>query len=121
MRNPFIVPPMARPIPVSVSVPPAGIYVIIKAWNIVIVPPTAIIGTRAIPAPFPWTPPPAIPEKYIEIALRNNVHIVRVWQNYHFRGRRKGDRLRHSKIYAQMDFCPECLRQESRQSQKEYP
>jgi hypothetical protein len=43
VRNPFIVPRMSVPIMVSVVSSPTWVYIIIKAWNIVIISPTPVI------------------------------------------------------------------------------
>ena len=97
MGNPFIVPPVTGPVPGSVVVSPFGIDVIIKARNIIVIGPALVIRARAVPAALPWAPPPAIPEKQVELALRNHIDIAGVRQNDDLRGPLKVDRLRQAK------------------------
>jgi hypothetical protein len=120
MRNPFIVPPVAGPVAGSVGVSPAWIDVIIKAGNIIVIVPAPVIGARTVPAALPWSPPPAIPEKQVEIALWNNVDIVGVREDDYHRGPLKVDRLRQGKPYAYSDICSEGLRKDDGQGQQEY-
>ena len=91
VRNPFKVPSVTVPIMFSVVSSPPRVHIIIKTWNAVIINPTPVIIMRAIPTPFPWTPPPAIPEKNVCFYIRNSVHIARIRQHYHLRRCRKYD------------------------------
>jgi hypothetical protein len=54
---------------------PTRVYVKIETWNLVIVTPAPVIITRAVPATFPKTPPPTIPEIEVYINVRDNVDI----------------------------------------------
>jgi hypothetical protein len=57
---------------------PAGVYIIVETRNMAVIDPPAVIILRPIPATFPWTPPPAIPEKQINVYIRSNVNAVRI-------------------------------------------
>jgi len=111
--NPFGVPPVTGPILVSVRVSPPGVHIIIKAGNVLIVPPAPVIMARTIPVPFPGTPPIAIPEKQFKIAFRNNVDTVRIRQDNYLRWTLEIERFRDSKPYADINLCLKCLGQES--------
>jgi hypothetical protein len=63
---------------ISVVSSPARVYIEIKFWNIVVITPTPVIIARTIPTTFPQTPPPAAPEKQIDIDVRGNINIVRI-------------------------------------------
>ncbi|NJD55580.1 MAG: hypothetical protein FIA94_04145 [Nitrospirae bacterium] len=105
VRNPFIVPAVSVPIMVSVVASPARVYIIIELWNIPIESPTPIIIIRAIPAAFPWTPPPAVPEENFDVIIRNDVYTVRIGQWYHLRRRRKNDSWRERKSNTHIYLC----------------
>jgi hypothetical protein len=83
VRNPLIVPPVAVPIMVTVVSSPAWVYIIVEAWNMAVIDPSPVIIMRPIPATFPWTPPPPIPEKQINVYIRGNVDVVRIRECYH--------------------------------------
>jgi hypothetical protein len=83
VRNPLIVPPVAVPIMVAVMSSPAWVYIIVKARNMAVINPPPVIIMRPIPATFPWTPPPAVPEKQINVYIRSNVHVVRIRERYY--------------------------------------
>lgn len=59
----LIVPPVPVPIVFAVVPSPARIYIEIKTGNIFIIRPPLVVMMGAIPTPFPWSPPPAVPEK----------------------------------------------------------
>jgi len=120
MGNPFVVPPVTVPGPGSVVVSPIGVDVIIKTRNIIVIAPVPVVGARAVPAALPWAPPPAIPEKQVELALRNHIDIAGVRQNDDLRGPLKVDRLRQAKPDVYIDLRPEGLRQDDGQGQQEY-
>jgi hypothetical protein len=82
-RNPLIVPSVAIPIMVLVVPSPAWVYIKIKARNMAVIDPSPVVIMRSIPATFPWTPPPAVPEKQIDIYIWSNVNAVRIRECYH--------------------------------------
>jgi hypothetical protein len=84
VRNPFIVPPVPVPITVSVISSPTWVYIKIKTWNRLIITPAPVIIMRAIPSPFPQTPPPTIVEEDVRVYVRDDVYI-RVRQHYQHR------------------------------------
>jgi hypothetical protein len=98
VRNPFIIPPVPIPIAVSVVSSPTWVYIKIKTWNIVIITPAPVIIKRAIPTPFPRTPPPAIVEEDVHVYIRDDIDI-RIRQ--HDQLRRCGKRNRRRKVSLQ--------------------
>ncbi len=51
--DPLVVPSVPVPTVLSVVPSPAGVYIEIKAWNIVIIRPSLVVIMGAIPTPFP--------------------------------------------------------------------
>jgi hypothetical protein len=82
-RNPLIVPAVPVPIMMTVVSSPAWVYIKIKARNMAVIHPPAVIVMRAIPTAFPWAPPPSVPEKQINVYIRSNVDVARVREHYH--------------------------------------
>jgi hypothetical protein len=64
---------------------PIWFYVIVKAWNAIIITPAPVIIVRAIPTTLPRTPPPAIPEKQIYLYIGNDVDTIGIGQYDHRR------------------------------------
>src|SRR4030065_2366089 len=120
-RDPFIVPPVSVPITVSVISSPTRVSIKIKTLDIVIINPTPVIITGAIPTTFPWTPPPTIPEKEVYIYIRNNVHIVRIRDHDHFRRRLKYNEWRQRKSNTYISRCDCWNRDDNCQRQNACP
>jgi hypothetical protein len=115
--NPFIVPPVSVPITISVISSPSGVYIKIKTWDISVIRPSTVIVMRAIPAAFPKTPPPAIPEKQVYLYIGYNIHIVCVRHNYHIRRCLKYDRWRQRYSNTYIYPCPGLKRGDKNQRQ----
>jgi hypothetical protein len=112
---PFMVPSVSVPIVVSVVSSPARIHIIIKPWDVVEVNPTVVVITGTIPAAFPRTPPPAIPEINVYIDIRDNVRVVRIGYHDHSRRFREYDGGRQGKSYVYIDLCLGRERNDNRQ------
>jgi hypothetical protein len=108
VRNPFIVPVVSVPVAVPVVPSPSRVYIIIKKRNTAVVSPAPVIIMRAIPAAAPWTPPPAIPEKNVDVYIGHNVDIVCIRHHDHLRRCRENDRRRQRKSNtdAYIHLCP---------------
>jgi hypothetical protein len=97
VRDPFIVPAVSVPVTLPVKYSPARINIIIKDRNRAIIRPTPIIIRRPIPAAFPQTPPPAVPEKDVHVDIGHRIHPIRIRHHDHLRRRCENDRRRQRK------------------------
>jgi hypothetical protein len=106
VRYSLVVPWTSSPAMIPVVIPPTGRYPRIKGWDPLIVDPTRVIVPRAIPAPFPRTPPPTIVEKDVHIYFRDNIDIS-LGDHYHlwWCGKYDGWRQRNADAYIHPCHC----------------
>ena len=82
----FVVPRMAFPAVLMVTMSPVFRHIPIKTRLSIIIDPAPVIILGAVPMPLPWAPPKAVKEIDILINIRGNINIGS--GQYHHRGRR---------------------------------
>jgi len=72
----FVVPKVAVPGMGSVIASPARVHMMVEPWDSVVMDPAPVVIMGPVPAPFIWTPPPAVPEEQFNIDIRSGVNFV---------------------------------------------
>jgi len=71
----FVIPWAPFPAVCPVIVPPAGRHPPVKRRNVAVEDPSRVVAARAVPAPLPGTPPPAVKEKDVRRGAGDGIDI----------------------------------------------